>query len=96
VYEKELSFSDRRLGGLYNNMALALVDLNRFREAHELYRKAVNVMEKNPDGESEVAVTYLNMASALEAEKGLLDGDEEIRALLEKAMDCLEKHVLLL
>ena len=51
VYEKGLSADDKRFGGLFNNMALALVDLQRFDEAYELYEKAVSVMKNADDGD---------------------------------------------
>ena len=92
VYEKELDESDDRLGGLYNNMGLTLVDLGRFSEARELYEKAISIMKKADEGDLEVAITYLNMASAAEAELGLLDADEAIQAYMEKAKGILEDH----
>ena len=64
IYEQNLSADDDRLGGLYNNMALALVDLKRFVEADALYRKALSVMAAIKGKEPEQAITYLNMASA--------------------------------
>lgn len=92
IYERELEPFDGRLGGLYNNMGLALVDVGRFREADESYRKAITVMEKTEEGLPEVAITYLNMASAAEAEYGLEDSAETVEALLEKAEALLENH----
>lgn len=89
IYERELDARDSRLGGLYNNMALALVDLSRFDEARELYSRAIEIMMAN-GGELEVAITYLNMASAAESELGLLDADETICELLDKARELLE------
>ena len=91
VYEDGLDPFDSRLGGLYNNMALALVDLGRFREADELYRKAVCVMERS-GGDLEVAITYLNMASAADAERGYLESEDTISALLDRAKEILEAH----
>ncbi|MBQ7898194.1 MAG: tetratricopeptide repeat protein [Clostridia bacterium] len=90
IYEKNLDTDDTRLGGLYNNMALALVDLKRFNEAKDLYLKAISVMEKSEKGALEVAITYLNMASAVEEKVGLLDGDIEIQDYLKKAEDLIE------
>lgn len=90
VYERDLPAGDARLGGLYNNMALTLVDLNRFSEAAALYLRAVAVMEAVPRGGLEVAITYLNMASAAEAERGLLDAEEEILSLLDRARALLD------
>ena len=93
VYEKELDATDSRLGGLYNNMALSLVDLGRYSEADSLYKKAISVMEKTKNGALEVAITYLNMASAAEAELGLLDADETIQSYLDKAQALLDGHI---
>jgi tetratricopeptide (TPR) repeat protein len=70
-------------------MALAFVDLCRFDEARELYMRAIEIMMAN-GGELEVAITYLNMASAAESELGLLDADETIADLLNKARELLE------
>ncbi len=92
VYERELPPQDARRGGLYNNMALALVDLNRFEEAAALYRRAVEVMQQTENGRLEVAITYLNMASAAEAEHGLLTAAEQIEQLLDDATVLLEAH----
>lgn len=92
VYERELEPSDTRLGGLYNNMALALVDLGRFADANTLYLRAIEVMSQSGDGAPEVAITYLNMASACEAELGLEDANERIAELLDQAERLLETH----
>ena len=90
IYERELSPDDDRLGGLYNNMALALVDLGRYDEAREAYQKAIAVMEKTEDGALEVAITYLNMATAAEAELGLEESEEQVSLLLEKAQRLID------
>jgi len=90
IYERSLSSADDRLAGLYNNMALALVDLKNFRQATELYQEAISVLESVPGKEPEMATTYLNMASAQGAEHGLLEAKEEIFTLCEKAMACME------
>ena len=92
VYERELAEGDERLGGLYNNMALALVDLGRFREAEKMYRRAIAIMERTEHGALEVAITHLNMASAAEAEHGLLEADAAITAHLQQAEALLEGH----
>ena len=90
IYERELPPTDDRLGGLYNNMGLALVDLKRFREAGELYEKALAVMEAVPDKEPEQAITWLNMATACEQEYGLDDALPGIEEVAQKAMECLD------
>lgn len=92
IYEKELPAQDKRFGGLYNNMALALVDLERFDEAYELYEKAISVMTDAEDGDLEVAITYLNIASAKEAELGAIDSEAEVSNLVEKAMKIFDEH----
>ena len=92
IYESSLPPTDSRLGGLYNNMGLALVDLRRFDEAKVLYEKAITVMENNENGALEVAITLLNLASAAEAELGLLDAEDAITDYLTRAESLLESH----
>ncbi len=92
IYQRELDETDSRMGGLYNNMALALVDLGRFEEAYILYDKAICIMEKIAGGELEMAITYLNIASAKETEFGLLDGEEEIENYIKTASKLLDVH----
>ena len=62
IYKETLGENDERLGGLYNNYALALADCGMYEEADGYYVKALTVMEKVPGGEPERAVTLLNMA----------------------------------
>ena len=90
IYEASLDKGDARLGGLYNNMGLALADVGRFDEAEHFYRKAIGVMERIDGGEGEVAITYLNLATLTEKKQGLVDGDEEIMAYLDIAEGLLE------
>ena len=89
IYESSLPTDDERLGGLYNNMALTLVDLKRFDEAKVLNEKAISVMKNKP---LEIAITYLNMANAVEAEKGVLEAHQEIEEYLKKAKELLEEY----
>ena len=89
IYEQKLAPDDERLGGLYNNMALTLVDLKRFDEAKLFNEKAIEIMKNKP---LEIAITYLNMATASETELGLLEAHEEITELLTKAKALLENH----
>jgi len=90
IYERDLAPTDDRLGGLYNNMGLALVDLKRFRQAEALYRKALAVMQAVPEKEPEQAITYLNMATAAETELGMTQAQPRIAELARKAMACME------
>lgn len=93
IYENNLRKNDERLGGLYNNMALALVDLKEFSRADELYKKALDVMKSVIGGEPEQAITYLNMANAAEAELGLENAEKTITEYLEKAMELLDGSI---
>ncbi len=92
VYKEKLESNDKRFGGLYNNMALSLVDLKRFDDAYKLYEKAISIMEQHDDGMLEVAITYLNIASAKEAELGLETSEKIIEEYLNKAMKILDEH----
>ena len=90
IYESSLKPDDPRLGGLYNNMALALTDLGRYEEAETLYRKALAVMEQAPDGELEQAITKLNLADLKAARFGYEEAEEEIQGLLDEARTLLD------
>lgn len=90
IYERELPKDDKRLAGLYNNMALALVDLSRFCEALTLYKRAIEILMGDEGGELEAAISYLNIASAKERELGLMEADAEIAVYLEKGRSLLE------
>ena len=89
-YEENLPADDARLGGLYNNMALALTSCGRYRECREMFRKALDVMEKQPGGEPEQAITWLNMADALEAELGPEGAAEYTDGYLDRAAELLD------
>jgi len=92
VYETYLEKGDRRLGGLYNNMGLALTDCGRYGEAEECYKKAIEVMESAPDGGLEAAISCLNMADEITLRLGEIESESEVEALLGKAKDLLEKE----
>jgi len=85
IYEANLNSDDSRLGGLYNNMALALTELEHYSEAEELYHKAIDVMKQQKDGELEIAITCLNLADLIAAKVGLEEGEEEIGKNLMQA-----------
>lgn len=87
IYEKLLPRGDEKFGGLYNNMALTLVDLKRYGEAREMFGRALEVMaERNAVGEQ--AITYVNLACLADAELGE-NGDGEIRGYLDRARELL-------
>lgn len=66
IYEKNLQPSDSKFGGLYNNMALALVDLRDFSGAEKTYLSALDIMKQAKHGELECAITLINMAHMYE------------------------------
>lgn len=89
LYERYLEEGDGRLGGLYNNMALAYAIAGDYALARELYGKALAIMAAVPQGQAECAMTYLNLANVVEGEKGLLEGAEEIEQYLALAENSL-------
>ncbi|MBQ7352718.1 MAG: tetratricopeptide repeat protein [Clostridia bacterium] len=90
VYEKELKCDDSRLAGLYNNMALTLVDLKNFDSAIKLYRKAISILEENKNGELEIAITYLNIASCLEEKIGIEQAEQKINECVNIAQSLID------
>ncbi len=95
VYEAKLDKDDFRLAGLYNNMATALCELERFEEAMECYQKAVDTL-KQKQVCGELAVTYVNMAH-LHYDKSQKDGlncEDEIYKLLDMAFEVLDDGTL--
>ena len=90
IYEASPYTAPHLLGGLYNNMALVYQQLGRFSEAYALYDQAMHVMEKVPGGVLEQAITCLNIADAVAAEKGLEEGEARIFSLLDRAWELLQ------
>ena len=93
-YEKNLPGSDSRLGGLYNNMALALTVCGRYDEAEGMFRKALDVMAQQEHGELEQAITWLNMADAAEAAFGAENAEETVGDYLDRAEELLDTESL--
>jgi len=85
IYEATARTAPDLLGGLYNNMALTLVALGRFQEAHALYDQAMAVMALAPGGVLEQAITCLNRADALAAECGMEHAEGQIYDLVDQA-----------
>ena len=93
-YEKNLPGNDGRLGGLYNNMALALTVCGRYAEAEDMFRRALKVMETQEHGELEQAITWLNMADAAEAALGAERAEETVEEYLDRAEKLLDTESL--
>lgn len=94
AYERRLDADDAKFAGLYNNMALTLVDLKCYDEAFEYYNKALSILPDIKNGKLDMASTYLNIASLYEAKDGLEDGAQMINENLEKAEACLNDEGL--
>ena len=94
ILEAKLPENDGRLGGLYNNMALALAETGEYREAEELYRKALDVTAKQDHGEAESAIILLNMADLAYAGLGADEAERKAEEYLEKAERLLDTETL--
>ncbi len=94
IYENYLDADDERLGGLYNNTAICLMNLQKYDESRSLFLKALEIMEKKPNGEGEMAITYCNLADLESAEKGIYESEKTINGYLEKAEELLNAHGL--
>ena len=90
IYENSDMTEHKLLGGLYNNMALTCVALERFDEAEKLYDLALRQMDRVRNGELEQAITLLNMANAVEKKVGLEKGEQRISELLEMSRALLD------
>lgn len=104
IYERDVDAgTDGRLGGLYNNMALALTDLGRCDEALSLYARAIELMTAIGGGELEAAVSHLNSCDALMArdaffvnEKGESCAPEDPEASLavpKETDEAIDRHL---
>lgn len=88
IYESRLEKTDERLGGLYNNLALALMSTSAFEEAKKYFEKALAIMAQTENREPEQAITYCNLADLVYSEKGE-GGSAEIGDYMKKAEDML-------
>lgn len=100
VYEQNLKDDDKLFAGLYNNMALAAVDMLQYDAAETFYKKAIAIMEKVKDGELDAAISYLNYADLLYAKyKADVSEDyskysDEIDKSVKKAWDLLNTETI--
>ena len=100
AYKASPQTAPQLLGGLCNNMALTCVALGRFDKAFDLYREALETMGHVENGELEQAITYLNMADAVQARAIIESPDDEsaaeheIEQLLDTALELLDTPTL--
>ena len=93
IYQEVLDPYDSKMGGLYNNMGLALVDLKMFDEALDSYNKAIDITFKNNEL-LDCAISYLNIATLYENKLGLLEAETEIDQNLTKAISLLDNNTV--
>lgn len=65
VYKEQHVEKDFRLGGLYNNMSVASLELGRRDDAVEYGKAAIENLEAVPGTEDERATVYANLAGAM-------------------------------
>ncbi len=86
IYNESLNSGDPLYGALYNNMALTLTDLGDFEKAEKSYFSALEIMQNSPRGESEAAITYVNLAHLYES----FGKKDKINGCMEKAYELLQ------
>lgn len=82
TYKEKLDSDDSLFGGLFNNMALALEDLEKYDEALFYYDKALKIMLTKDNGELESAITYINVACLYEKIEKNFDAKENCEKAL--------------
>ena len=89
IYTRDLPEDDERLGGLYNNYALALCEAGNYEAAEFCLFRAIGIMDLNrmlP----EKAVSYLNLADLYALRDGNEAGEEHIGKCLDEAERLLD------
>ncbi|MBP5466940.1 MAG: tetratricopeptide repeat protein, partial [Clostridia bacterium] len=90
IYKDKLPENDLMFGGLYNNAALSYVDIGEYEKAKEYFSKAVDITDGFSESKLDAAISYLNMATATDYEKGYKNAEKEIKELLEKAKERID------
>ncbi len=94
IYEANLKSDDERFAGLYNNMAVSVMELGNYEKARELFYKAVEILQKSEKGEAETAVTYCNLADLEFSENGPEKSENQIKIYLDTAYRLLTQSNL--
>ena len=66
AYINTIPENDYRFAGFYNNYALALYETENYTEALRYFRKALNILSLYKGNDSEMAVTFCNLAHLFE------------------------------
>lgn len=91
IYSSNLTPTDYRFAGLFNNMALSCADVGDFAQAEELFKAAMKVIEKCPAPENELAVTLCNLAELYYKQNA---EDERVNECMERAWEYLNSPSL--
>jgi len=91
LYEAFLPAGDKKLAGLYNNLALALTDLGRYDEAAAFYESAIKIDLALGGGEPDAAISCLNLADLYAEQLGAIESEEPVTACLENAASLLDR-----
>ncbi len=86
VYSENLDPHDYRLAGLYNNMALSYEDTGNYGKAEKLFRMAIELLESLENTNSDLAVTWCNLAEMYDS---LDNEDGKISECMENAGELL-------
>ena len=91
IYSNNLDKTDIRFGALYNNMALAFLDLGKIDEAEKLFFEAIEIMSKDKKNYPEVAVSFCNLCDLEVKRVGIEKSGEKVDEYLKKAKNYLDE-----
>ena len=86
VYSQQLSPTDYRFAGLYNNMALSYEDMGQYEQAEKYIKSALRLLEKMEGNENDMAASLCNLA---EVYFQLDNEDERVEKCMEEAWELL-------
>ena len=66
IYNKHLDKNDKMFAGLYNNYALTLEDLEKYDQAENYYKTAINILSNYKDCKLDTAISYINLSHLLD------------------------------
>lgn len=88
IYKENLEAEDFRFAGLYNNASLLYQAQERYDKAAESLLSALAIVEKHPEAEIELAVTYTNLGQVY---MRLSETEDKRISYLEQAQDYLSR-----
>lgn len=63
IYAYTIDAQDYRMAGLYNNLCITLMEMDRLDEAYDYALKALEIISKMPEAALEIAVTHQNISN---------------------------------